>query len=130
MVDTPGLDVVYEEQKFPLFKRRFIERRFWRRLAKEQAPKGRAGRIFWIGGLGFYTINAICKNTPPSYGPTAEFAASVFTTEKGQIMSNFSILLGCVPSIYHQSGALHITTHGRGKEDDGICHLLDHAQSF
>lgn len=30
--------------RFLLFKRRFIERRFWRRLGKEQAPKdGQAG---------------------------------------------------------------------------------------
>lgn len=129
-LDTPVLDVVHEEQRFLLFKRRFIERRFRRRFAKEQAPKEWAGRSLWLGGLGFYTINAISKSTPSSYGPTAEFHGSVFTTEKDQIMSNFSISLGCVPSIHHQSGALHITTHRRGKENDGIRHLLDHAQSL
>lgn len=40
MVDTPGLDVVDEEQKFPLFKRRFIERRFWEEVGKGAGSKG------------------------------------------------------------------------------------------
>lgn len=77
-------------------KQGLIEEAFREEVGKEQAPRGQAGRLFWLGIWESHAINIIRKSTPRSSGPSAsQFTTSAgytvlkVITEKGQIKRGF-----------------------------------------
>lgn len=69
---------------------------FREEVGKEQAPRGQAGRLFWLGIWESHAINIIRKSTPRSSGPaasqfttSADFIVLKIITEKAQIKRGF-----------------------------------------